>query len=113
MLKYLYKKILRELRLSQGQLSILKNKLNTDTICAGPFIDGYKMCPNTTALSIKLNRNLNKGDVKSLLKTNGVSDLQLKLFYIIFDTPAMISKSYFQKSLQTMQQAISELEQLS
>lgn len=55
-LKSQYKKILKKLDLSTDQLHELRNTLQPKKICSGPFIQGEKMCPNTTALALKLDR---------------------------------------------------------
>lgn len=69
------------------------------------------MCPATTALSIKLkvdnfknNRTVSKG-----LKELGVSGGILKLYYLTFDLPAMISERFFVKSLRDFQKVVDTL----
>ena len=52
--KYIYKKILEKMNLSKAELLKLKKELREDNICYGPFVKDNKMCPTTTALSIKL-----------------------------------------------------------
>lgn len=56
MLRKIYRKMLCKLALNDKQLGQLLLQLKGNNICAGPFIKGKKMCPNTTALSIKLGR---------------------------------------------------------
>jgi len=51
---YIYRKILERINLSKKELLLLKKKLRKENICRGPFIKGDKMCPTTTALSIKV-----------------------------------------------------------
>jgi hypothetical protein len=54
-LKSQYKKILIKLDLSRVQLISLQNRLQSRYICTGPFVKEQKMCPNTTALALKIN----------------------------------------------------------
>jgi hypothetical protein len=110
MRKWLYKKILRKIDLSRDQLTKLLNKLNTDNICTGPFLKGEKMCPNTTALSLKLGRTFNSNtEIDRLLKQAKVSKLELVLFYLFFDVPAAFSFKLFEKTLKELKTAIREL----
>ncbi len=109
-LKSRYKKILRKINLSSDQLEILKNRLQPMNICSGPFIKGEKMCPNTTALSLKVDEKLSdKNRVRELLNQYGISNLELILFYIVFDIPAMISDSLFEKSLVVLRNSVDEI----
>ena len=90
MLKSLYKKILVKLGLSGEELKKLFSVLDVEHICAGSFATDKKMCPNTTAISIKLNSDLrgkNNNAVRALLKEIGISNAQLTLFYILYDIP--------------------------
>lgn len=72
---------------------------------------GEKNCPNTTALAIKEGvgkfRELNK--VRELLRKYGVSSIELWTFYLVFDTPAMLSKRFFESAIRAMKSAVDEL----
>lgn len=97
----LYKKILNRLKLGAEQKIELSDQLSPASVCAGPFIQGSKMCPNTTALSIKYNfdpKSSNKY-IKKLFKQNGINPFDLWLFYIFFDLPAMISKKFLENKV--------------
>jgi|SRR3989344_1909396 len=108
--KYLYKKILKKLNLNKKELLLLKKKLKDGNICAGPFVEGRKMCPNTTALSIKLKKKFKDNNVVSKnLKKLGVSKIYLWLFYITFDIPSMLSKSFFGRKVDDLREAVGEL----
>lgn len=111
MVKLLYKRIIRKLGLSGAELKELKTRLIPENICKGPFVQGDKNCPNTTALAVK--RGVAKfgtsDEVKRLMKEYGVKDIELWLFYVAFDLLAMLSDGYFRKSLRNMREAIDEL----
>ena len=108
--KYIYKKILKKISLNKKELLLLKKKLKGDNICAGPFVHNNKMCPNTTALSIKLKRKFKDNNVVSKnFKQLGVSKIYLWLFYITFDIPSLLSKSFFEKKLDDLREAVDEL----
>ena len=109
-LKSKYKNILRKLDLSLDQLEELKNKLQPQNICVGPFIKGEKMCPNTTALSLKLNKRvMDKSTVKRLFRSHGITNVELLVFYLLFDVPAMVSDRLFTFLLKDLQNATIEL----
>jgi len=59
------------------------------------------MCPNTTALAIKEDDGnfLNAKEVKMLLKKYGITAGDLCSFYLLFDLPAMLSETLFEKLL--------------
>ena len=111
MLKQLYKRIVRKFGLTQNQLRELKSRLVEENICKGPFVQGEKTCPNTTALAVK--ENITKFDasaqVKPLLIKHGIRKIELWVFYILFDLPALLSEKYFRNSLVAMKGAIDEL----
>ena len=108
--KYIYKKILEKVNLSKDQLAKLKRKLTEDNICHGPFVQGNKMCPTTTALSIKLKKKFkNNNKVSSKLREIGISKPLLMLFYITFDIPAMMSQGFFKRKLKDFKEFIDDL----
>ena len=74
-------------------------------------MQGAKNCPNTTALAIKegVGRFIVSDEVKKLMKRYGVRSIELWAFYAIFDLPAILSESYFKKSLGEMKDVIDEL----
>ncbi|MEK7208033.1 MAG: hypothetical protein AAB699_00615 [Patescibacteria group bacterium] len=113
MLKRLYKRIVRKFGLTKDQLRELSGRLVEENICKGPFVQGEKNCPNTTALAIK--ENVGKfrvsDEVKALMVRYGVERIELWTFYVLFDLPAMLSERYFKKSLVMMRDAIDELVQ--
>lgn len=109
LLKSQYKKILENLDLSLEELYKLKSQLTPQNICAGPFIKEDKMCPNTTALHIKLDRPIEEREARRLFNSRGVTNFQLRMFYILFDFPAMISDKLFNRSLNTLKEAVQEL----
>src|SRR3989338_6782943 len=107
----LYKRILKKLDLSADQLWNLGKKMTSRYICAGPFIRADKMCPNTTALSIK-EGGLGFKDpnqIRKLFKIYNISSLDLWLFYFLFDMLASISKTFFERSLLKMRTAVDEI----
>jgi hypothetical protein len=108
MLRWLYRRIIGKLRLSSDQLKELRDKLQPSNICAYQFVEGGKMCPNTIALSIKEHRQTFKGksEIKALLKQHGVTQLELWIFLLIYDLPAVLSQKFFEKSLMTMRSTI-------
>lgn len=109
-LKSKYKEILIKLNLSVDQLKELKNKLQPQNVCAGPFIKREKLCPNTIALSLRLNdRPKDKVSVRKLLNQSRITNFELIIFYILFDFPAMISNKLFQKLLGNLKEAVQEL----
>lgn len=109
-LKLRYKKILQKLDLSVDQLNELQNKLQAQNICAGPFIKGEKLCPNTMALSLKLNeRPTDKITVRKLLNQSGITNFELIVFYLLFDLPARISNKFFNKLLENLKETVQEL----
>ena len=109
-LKLRYKKILKKLDFSVNQLTELKIRLVPKKICVGPFIKGEKLCPNTMALSLKLNgRPSDKHAVRKLLNQFGITNFELIIFYILFDFPAMISDKLFEKLLENLKDATQEL----
>ena len=96
--------------LSVDQLEELKNKFQPQNICVGPFIKGEKMCPNTTALSLKLNKRvMDKSTVKRLFRSHGITNVELLVFYLLFDVPAMVSDRLFTFLLKDLQNATIEL----
>ena len=99
--KYIYKKILEKMNLSKGELLKLKKELREDNICYGPFVKGNKMCPTTTALSIKLkvDKFRNNHIVSKKLKEMGIKKTTLMLYYLTFDFPAMVSHKFFKRKL--------------
>ncbi|MBI3622995.1 hypothetical protein HY212_02860 [Candidatus Pacearchaeota archaeon] len=110
MLKYIYKKILKKISLSKKDLLLLNKKLYKRNICYGPFVQNSKMCPNTTALNIKLKRKFKDNNiVSSHFKKLGVSKIYLWLFYITFDIPAMLSNKYFERKLKELRETVDEL----
>ncbi|MDO8510066.1 MAG: hypothetical protein Q7S15_00385 [bacterium] len=111
MIKLLYKRIIRKFDLSETQLKELRVRLVPENICKGPFIQGEKSCPNTTALAIKekVSRFKTAGEVKKLMEKYSVKNAQLWAFYVIFDFPAILSERYFKKSLVKMRNALGEL----
>lgn len=112
MIKWIYKRIIRKIDLSEDQLRELKERLLLESICKGSWVEGEKNCPNTTALAIKEGIGkfkVNNGVKRLLLKKYGVSNVDLWVFYAIFDIPAMMSRRFFEKSLVSMKAAIDEL----
>lgn len=108
---FIYRKILKKMNLSKRELSSLKKNLTAGKICAGPFVKKSKMCPVTTAASIKLNagRFKDKKIVKKSLRKLGVSNVYLNFYYVVFDIPAMFSKNFFQNRLKEFHKVINEL----
>ena len=109
MVKGLYKKIVRKLNLSYAQLEELETKLTEDYICSGPFISGGNTCPSTTALVIKEGQVPPVQDIRRVLNDYTISNIELWLFYIIFDIPSMISSKFFRKSLKLFREVTKEL----
>ena len=107
---YIYRKILERINLSKKELLKLKNKLIEENICCGPFLKNNKMCPTTTALSIKLKKKFNeKNVVRKNLKEIGVSKVMLLLFYLTFDLPSIISHKFFIQRLKEFRKLIDDL----
>lgn len=69
------------------------------------------MCPNTTALAIKEGENKfqNSTQVKQLLRQYGITSIELWLYYIVSDIPAMLSKRFFKNALESMRSSIDTL----
>ena len=111
MLKKLYKQIVTKLNLSQTELEKLRDKLTMENVCAGPFQNDKMMCPNTNALAIKLDVKhfSNDTEIRKYFNQNGITSMNLWMFYILFDLPAMFSKSFTKKSLSVFKTAIDEL----
>jgi len=111
MIKRLYKRIIRKLNLSEDQLKELKSRLLPENICKGPFVQGEKNCPNTTALAIREGAGKFKtsGEVKMLMMKYGIKNIELWMFYAIFDLPAILSEGYFRKSLAYMKSGVDDL----
>ena len=109
--RYIYKKLLKKINLSKVELLNLKKELREDSICYGPFVKGDKMCPTTTALSIKLKigKFRNNHIVRKKLKERGINKLILVLFYLTFDIPAMISYKFFKSKLRDFRKVVDEL----
>jgi hypothetical protein len=108
MISWLYRRIIGKLQLSSDQLKQLHDKLQPSNICAYQFVKGAKMCPNTIALSIKERRQnfQGKSEIKALLKQHGITQLELWIFLLIYDLPAIISQRFLEKSLKTMRSII-------
>jgi len=105
---YIYRKVLEKLDLSKKDLQKLKNELKEEKICCGPFLKNDKMCPTTTALSIKLKAGKFKNSeiVSEKLRELGISKSRLYLFYLIFDLPAMISHKFFKRKLRDFRKVV-------
>lgn len=111
MIIFLYKTILRRLKLSRPELLQLKELLTEEHICCGPFISGSKMCPTTTALNLRLGPAATK-DSKTItnhLKRLGIGSWLLIPFYLTFDLPSMISRKIFLKKLEQLRDVVEEL----
>lgn len=111
MIRFFYKRIIRKLNLSPEQLRTLQNRLVPEAICNGPFFKEGKMCPSTTALSLKLEqaRLDDKTEILKQFRSFGISRFDLNLLYLVFDLPAIISDRFFRYSLQEMKLAIDEM----
>lgn len=110
MVKFIYKRILKKLSLSREELIILRKNLISGKVCAGPFIDGDLMCPNTLALSIKIKGdNINIAGIRKEFHDLGVTWIELGIFYLVYDIPAMISRIYANESLFFLKKAVDEL----
>ncbi len=112
MIKWIYKRIIRKIDLPKNQLIELNKRLLSENICKGSWVEGEKNCPNTTALAIREDVGrfkVDSGVKQLLLKKYRVSSVELWIFYVIFDIPAMISQRFFEKSLTSMKTAIDEL----
>jgi len=110
MLKWLYKRILRKLDLNKEELLKLHTSLAPERMSKGPFIQGAKMCPNTTALALKEKAvPFEVNSIRSRFADRGISALELWIFYVVFDFPSRLSKTYFLNSIDTMKQGIKEL----
>lgn len=108
---YIYRRILERIDLSKSDLQKLRKKLRKENICCGPFLKNGKMCPTTTALSIKLRARKFKSNkiVSKKLKELGIGGTLLKLFYLTFDLPAMFSQKFFDNSLRDFQKVVDSL----
>jgi len=106
--KYIYKKILEKMDLSKAELLKLKKELREENICYGPFIKRNKMCPTTTALSIKLRVSKFKDNsaVSKKLKEIGINKATLMLYYLTFDFPAMVSHKFFKRKLRDFREVM-------
>ena len=106
--KYIYKKILEKMNLSKAELLKLKKELREDNICYGPFVKDNKMCPTTTALSIKLkvDKFRNNYIVSKKLKEIGIKKITLMLYYLTFDFPAMVSHKFFKRKLKDFREVV-------
>ncbi|HEY4516993.1 MAG TPA: hypothetical protein VJG64_03530 [Candidatus Paceibacterota bacterium] len=111
MMLFMFEEMLRKLDLSQDQLKGLRERLIPDNICKGPFLQGDKKCPITTALVIKEGPDTLKdaAQVRARLRNYGIGTVELMLFYALFDIPAIISDIFFKRSIMTMHTAIDEL----
>ena len=109
--RYIYKNLLKKINLSKAELLKLKKELREDNICYGPFVKGNKMCPTTTALSVKLKvaRFKNGEMVSRKLKEEDVSKTMLMLFYLTFDLPSMISHKFFTRKLRDFRKIVDDL----
>jgi len=109
--KYIYKKNLKKLNLSKSELLDLKKALREDNICYGPFVKDNKMCPTTTALSIKLKFSKLKNNyiVSKKLKEMGINKTTLIPFYLTFDLPAMVSHKFFVRKLKDFRKVVDDL----
>ena len=109
-LKWTYRKILEKINLSKNELLLLRQKLKKENISHGPFIQDKKMCPTTTALSIKMGKRFreNREVVKSLNEI-GINKPLLWLFYISYDIPSNISTKFFEKNLSDLRAVINDL----
>ena len=108
--KYIYKKNLERLNLTKSELLKLKQELKEDRVCYGPFVKGNKMCPTTTALSIKLKvGKFNNKVVSKKLREIGISRIMLILFYLTFDVPSMISHKFFSRKLGDFRKVVEDL----
>jgi len=107
--KWVYKKILEKINLSKNELLFLKQKLKKENISHGPFIQNKKMCPTTTALSIKIGKKFRKnGEVVKALNEIGINKPLLWLFYISYDLPSNISTKFFEKNLSDLKDVIND-----
>lgn len=109
--KFIYKKILLQLKLTKPELRSLRAALLPDKIACGPFIKGEKMCPTTTALSIKLGHKKfsSNNEVAKLLRKAGVSKLILFAFYLSFDLPSMLSSKILERNLKQLEETVEQL----
>jgi len=74
------------------------------------FVSQGKMCPNTTAVSIKERiKPKDKRHSKDLLKKYNITSKQLVPFYLAYDLPALISRRYFNYSLSAMREVVDGL----
>jgi hypothetical protein len=104
MLTWLYTRILKKLNLSSGQMQSLSEKLADGAVCVGPFQKDGLLCPNSSALALKLGRQAftNAGEIRRLLKRHGVSAVELWAFYVLFDIPSLLSNSTRKKLVATL-----------
>ena len=99
-LRWIYRKILEKINLSKNELLLLRQNLKKENISHGPFIQGIKMCPTTTALSIKMEKRFKEDrEVVKALNEIGINKPLLWLFYISYDLPSNISTKFFEKNL--------------
>ncbi len=112
MLKFLYKIILKKLGLNQQQLMALEGRLTPDRVCAGEFVQGSRLCPNTTALGLQeeIPEGANNAQVRAMLKKYRVDWVDLLMFYLLFDLPSKLSPKYFERALVSLRAAAHELQ---
>lgn len=108
---YIYRKILERIGLSRKELYTLRNRLREENICYGPFVKNGKMCPTTTALSIKLKVGTFKENaiVRRRLKEADIPKYLLILFYLSFDIPSMLSHSFFVHRLREFRSVVDDI----
>lgn len=111
MLKELYKRNLINLGLTSEQLKELRDIFNKNQVCAGPFIVGNKKCPNTSALSLVVGKEslLDNQNIRREFNKRGISNFDLKLFYLLYDLPAILSKKLFIRLNFKLKSAVDEL----
>ncbi len=111
LLKNIYQNNIRALDLSKKQLETLKGRLLPNKVCYGPFIKDGKMCPTTTALSIKIRdrKFRDNSEIKIILRKSGIKKINLWIFYILFDIPSMLSERFFKNALNDLKEVINEL----
>ena len=108
-LKWTYRKILEKIKLSKNELLLLRQKLKKENISHGSFIQDKKMCPTTTALSIKMGKRFKEGrEVVKALNENGIKKPLLWSFYIFYDLPSKISTKFFEKNLSDLRTVIND-----
>ena len=105
--KWVYRKNLEKINLSKNKLLLLRQKLKKENISHGPFIQNKKMCPTTTALSIKMGKIFKENrEVVKALNEIGINKPLLWLFYIFYDIPSNISTKFFEKNLSDLRAVI-------